>query len=138
MKHVSGGVEISVLTRKEHPPPHVHVEHQAEGWEIKVHFSYIENIASTYRILHIYGKLPSRVRLNRLLSDIMSSRQECRTEWWRHVADVGLQNQKVVVHKGLASPASSGDAQAFLVKTAIYMEAADSVNFNANVIGKCP
>ena len=81
MKHVRGGVEINVYTRDEHPPPHVHVEHQAEGWEIKVEFSYIENKPSTYKVKHVGGTIPSQARLNAIALEIMKSRRECRDVW---------------------------------------------------------
>lgn len=138
MKHVKGGVEINVLTRKEHAPPHVHVEHQAEGWEIKVEFSYVENKVATYKIKHLIGKLPTRARLNSLVQAVMNSRQECRDVWWRYVPDAGLDNKRVVVVNGVAAPATPNVAGSFLVTTAIYKAPTDSMLFNGNIPGKCP
>jgi hypothetical protein len=138
MKHVKGGVEINVLTRKEHAPPHVHVEHQAEGWEIKVEFSYVENKAATYKIKHLYGKLPTQTRLNSIALAIMNSRRECRDVWWSYVPDAGLDNKRVVVSKGLASLATPSVAGSFLVSTAVYEDLTQSMLFNGNIAGKCP
>lgn len=139
MKHVQGGVEINVLTRNEHPPPHVHVEHQAEGWEIKVEFSYIENKVATYKIKHGFGKLPTQSQLSSIALAIMHSRRECRDVWWRHIPDAGLLNKRVVVSsKGLASPATPSVAGSFLVSTAVYDNPTESMLFNGNIVGKCP
>jgi hypothetical protein len=138
MKHVKGGVEINVLTRNEHPPPHVHIEHQAEGWEIKIHFSYVENKVSTYKVEHIYGKLPTKARLNAITLAVMNSRRECRDVWWRHVPDAGLNNKRVVVNKGQAAPATPTLPGSFLVSTAAYQDPTQSMLFNGNIVGKCP
>ncbi|MGF6181253.1 hypothetical protein ABIB42_002266 [Massilia sp. UYP32] len=138
MKHLKGGVEINVLTRKEHPPPHVHIEHQAQGWEIKVEFSYIENIATTYKITHLFGKLPTKARLNTIVQEVMSSRRECRDVWWDHVSDAGLANKWVVVNAGKASPATPNVAGAFSVSTAVYDDPTQSMKFNGIIVGECP
>lgn len=138
LKHVLGGVEIYVLTRNEHPPPHVHIEHPAEGWEIKVHFSFIENFASTYKVEHVRGKLPSRARLNSLLLEVMNSRRECRASWWQSMGDTGLKNQYVVVLNGVASSAVPIVPNAFLVTTAVYVPATDQITLNGKVLAQCP
>ena len=138
MKHVKGGIEFTVRTRDEHPPPHIHVEHLAEGWEIKVAFSYVENTVSTYQVKHLGGKLPTLARLNAIVLEIMKSRRECRDVWWRHIQDAGLENQRVVICKGMAAQAAASVADSFLVLTAIYTDAIESMLFNANITGKCP
>jgi len=138
MKHVTGGVDINVLTRKEHAPPHVHVEHQAEGWEIKIEFSYVENKGSTYKIKHLFGKLPTQARLNAFALAVMNSRRECREVWWLHVPDAGLNNKWVIVTNGVASPSKQNLAGSFLVSTAIYEAPTASMLFNGRIKGTCP
>lgn len=138
MRHVKGGLEIWIRTRGEHPPPHVHVEHQAQGWEIKVEFSYIENQPLTYLVHHVGGKLASQAQLNGLAAEIMKSRRECRDAWWRHVADAGLKNKRVVINQGCVSPAKPGAFGSILVATADYVTQIESMKFNGKIMGKCP
>lgn len=138
MQHVKGGVEIWIRTRDEHPPPHVHVEHHAQGWEIKVEFSYIENQPSTYLIHPIGGKLPTQSKLNALALEIMKARRECRDSWWLHVPDAGLANKRVLINNGWASPAKSGALGSILVATAEYLAPIETMKFNGNILGLCP
>ena len=99
---------------------------------------YVENKVPTYKIKHLFGKLPTQTQLNSIALAIMNSRRECRDVWWRHVADAGLDNKRVVVRKGLASPATSSVAGLFLVSTAVYDAPTESMLFNGNIAGKCP
>lgn len=138
MRYVKGGVEIWIRTRGEHPPPHVHIEHPGQRWEIKVEFSYIENQPSTYTVHHLGGSLPSKGVINALAFEIMKSRRDCREVWWHHVADAGLKSKRVVIRHGWACPARADTVGAILVITADYDAPSERVEFNNTITGRCP
>jgi hypothetical protein len=143
-KQVSGGISIAVLTRDEHCPPHVHVMHQGEGWEIKVHFSFAEHGQGTYWVEPVaHSGMPSISRVNAVINRIARGRRECRTKWWKYLATVCLSNQWLEVDAaGVVRLAAPNLPNAAVVSAAAYEAATDEVSFVTTTRqarrGKCP
>ena len=143
-RRVSGGISIEVLTRDEHCPPHVHVMHQGEGWEIKVHFSFAEHGQLTYRVESVaHGGMPSISRVNTVINLIARGRRDCRIKWWECLATVCLRNQWLAGDAaGFVRLAAPNTPNASVVRTAAYEPATNEVSFVTSALqarrGRCP
>jgi hypothetical protein len=89
--------EIQVFIGSEdHPPPHVHVWHQGEGWGARFRFSFLSDVVALYRFRRS-GRRPTVATLEDLAGQIERSLPLCRAEWWnthggRH--GIGLVNRQ--------------------------------------------
>ncbi len=143
-KQTSGGLSIEVLTRDEHCPPHVHVMHRGEGWEIKVYFSFAEHGQGSYRVEAVaHGGMPSIGRVNTVINLIARGRRDCRRKWWKYLATVCLRNQWLEVDAtGVVRFAAPNSPNAAVANVAAYEPATDEVSFVTTTRqvrrGRCP
>lgn len=91
-----GAIKV-FIGAEDHPPPHVHASHQAEGWMARFRFSFLSDVTGLYRFRR-RGRRPTDATLEEVADSVIANLQTCRQEWWlthgaRH--GIGLVNQRV-------------------------------------------
>lgn len=92
-----GEVQVFIAA-EDHPPPHVHARHTAQGWIARFRFSFLSDVAALYRFKR-RGRNPTLRALDDLEEAIVRALPACRAEWWathggRH--GIGLVNRRIV------------------------------------------
>lgn len=134
------GIDVVVRTRDEHCEPHVHAFHIGEGWELRIFFSYVSDQIIDVDLLH--GKAPKQATVQAVMDTVIDHLDKARKLFWSAVRNVCLDNQYIVVVKGVARSATHSAKGAVLVKTARYIAALQSIECHvggtAPLIAKCP
>jgi len=92
---VSEGSGAAVhIFANDHCPPHVHARHPAEGWIVRIGFSFIDSDAELLSIAPS-TRAPRRPALNRVLGNVQAKLPTCREIWWNTQLTTCLANQWV-------------------------------------------
>lgn len=75
-----GAVHVFIAAEN-HPPPHVHAGHPAEGWRARFRFSYLSDVAGLYG-LRTMNRRPRARMLTTIEDAILDNPTLCRAEWW--------------------------------------------------------
>ena len=75
-----GAVQVFIAA-EDHPPPHVHAVHKAEGWVARFRFSFLSDVTGLYRFRR-RGRRPTLAMLDSVAGAIMGNLPACRESWW--------------------------------------------------------
>lgn len=134
----TNGAQIVVRTR-DHCDPHVHAIHMAEGWELRIYFSYVDTIVKP-QLPAKKGK-PKKSQIQQCMNMVTDELDECRRLFWSAMQCVCLDNQYVKLVNGEIHLAKANAAGAKKVQRAKYNARNKSVTFTAGNLeytGKCP
>ena len=134
------GIDIVIRTRDEHCEPHVHAFHTGQGWELRVFFSYVSDEIIGVELCH--GKMPEQTLVQSGMNKVIDHLDEALELFWGAVRNVCLDNKHIVVEKGVARTAMPNARGAVLVKTARYIVASKSIEYEISgttpLIAQCP
>lgn len=132
------GAQIVVRTR-DHCDPHVHAIHLAEGWELRIYFSYTDTVV-TPQLPAKKGK-PKSSQIQQCMNTVTDELDKCRRLFWSAIQCVCLDNQYVKLVDGEIHPSKPSAVGAKKVQSAKYNARTKSVIFiagNVEHTGKCP
>src|SRR3712207_6189311 len=89
------GASIRVLTR-DHCEPHVHAVNEADAYEAKFQFSFIEGTVTLIKIWY-NGSKPKKSDLEIIKGEILRRLDDCRYAWWSIHGQTCLGNKWVVI-----------------------------------------
>jgi hypothetical protein len=84
-----------VIASDDHCPLHVHARHKAEGWVVRLWFSFESNSAGVMSIAPTANTVRQR-QLNQMLDEIVTCRDACRKIWWEGKKTTCLENRWVM------------------------------------------
>ncbi len=92
-----GNVDVVVMTRDEHCPPHVHADCSPEGWSARYKFFYTSDDLEFWDFKPDNPKrAPSKSRLDEIGMAIFPHLSKVRKRWWEVLGRVCLDNQYVI------------------------------------------
>ena len=81
-----------VIVSEDHCPPHVHALHRAEGWVVRLWFSFASRDTGVLSIAPTNGAVRPR-QLNQMLDEISAHLAACRKLWWDNMRATCLENK---------------------------------------------
>jgi hypothetical protein len=94
---IINGSQIVVRTR-DHCDTHVHAIHMAEGWELKIYFSYVDTVVKP-QLPAKKGK-PKNSQIQQCMNIVTDELDKCRRLFWLAMQCVCLDNQYVKLMDG--------------------------------------
>ncbi|MDR3525606.1 MAG: hypothetical protein P4L66_16060 [Acetobacteraceae bacterium] len=81
-----------VIASEDHCPPHVHALHRAEGWVVRLWFSFASRDTGVLSIAPTTGAVRPK-QLNQMLDEISANLAACRKLWWHSMGTTCLENK---------------------------------------------
>jgi hypothetical protein len=122
---ISGTGARVVIASDDHRPPHIHAFHRAEGWIVRLWFSYASVDAGVLSIAPT-GQAMRQRQLNQLLDEIEDHKATCRRIWWHVQGTTCLPNKWVVAASGGLTVLDAWRTGARQIEAAFYDSAADA------------
>jgi hypothetical protein len=88
-----------VIASEDHCPPHVHALHRAEGWVVRLWFSFASVDAGALSIAPTDGAVRPR-QLNQMLDEISANQAACQKLWWQSMGTTCLENKWALLGPG--------------------------------------
>ena len=81
-----------VIASEDHCPPHVHALHRAEGWVVRLWFSFASRNTGVLSIAPTNGAVRPR-QLNQMLDELSANLAASRKLWWDSMGAICLENK---------------------------------------------
>jgi hypothetical protein len=83
-----------VIASDDHCPPHVHAGHKAEGWIVRLWFSFDSEAVGVMNITPTEHAVRQR-QLNQMLDELMVNLRDARKIWWEGKQTTCLENKRM-------------------------------------------
>jgi hypothetical protein len=84
-----------VIASDDHCPPHAHARHRAEGWVVRLRFSFSAGNVGIMSVAPTENSVRQR-QLNQMLNEMSVNLRQLRTVWWNGKMTTCLENQWLV------------------------------------------